>query len=199
MKIVAIYGSPRKGGNTDTLLKKAVEGAILAGAQVDEFFLREMKISPCLEIYACKEDGRCAIKDDFQKIFNAISDSKGIIVASPVFFYGVSAQLKAFIDRCQSRWVKKYVIDGVPFGKERFNRLGLLISVGASHGKRLFDGVLLTVRYFMDAIDTKLWKSLLYRGLEDKDDVLKHEEYLVEALNAGQQLVSAIERTKFVF
>ncbi len=192
MRIVAIYGSPRKNGNTEALLKKAVDGARSGGAIVDEFFLRHMKISPCLELYACRKNGVCAIRDDFDKIMESIFESHGIMVSSPVFFYGVSAQLKAFIDRCQSQWVKKYVIDGVSFGTERFKRIGLLISAGASHGKRLFDGVLLTVRYFMDAIDVKLWKTLLYRGLDDRGDVFKHPEYLNEALNAGKQLVVEI-------
>ncbi len=197
MRIVAIYGSPRKDGNTEILLKRAVDGARSSGAEVNEFFLRHMKISPCLEIYACRKNGVCAIRDDFDKIISSISKSRGVMVASPVFFYGVSAQLKAFIDRCQSQWVKKYVIDGVSFGTERFKRIGMLISVGASHGKRLFDGVLLTVRYFMDAIDTKLWKTLLYRGLEDRGDVFNHPGYLDEALNAGKQLVTEIGSSNF--
>lgn len=65
-KIVAIYGSPRRKGNTATLLKRAVEGATEEGADVEEIVLRDLKMSPCLEIYGCKKDGRCAIKDDFQ-------------------------------------------------------------------------------------------------------------------------------------
>ena len=65
-EIVAVYGSPRRKGNTSALLKKAVEGARDAGAEVDEIVLRDYKISPCLEIYGCKKDGECAIQDDFQ-------------------------------------------------------------------------------------------------------------------------------------
>ncbi len=67
IKIVAVYGSPRRKGNTSLLLKRAVQGAREAGATVEEIVLRDLKISPCLEIYGCKETGRCVIEDDFHQ------------------------------------------------------------------------------------------------------------------------------------
>jgi multimeric flavodoxin WrbA len=191
-QILAIYGSPRRQGNTATLLKHAVWGAIDAGAQVDEIILRDLKISPCLEIYACKKDGRCAIKDDFHQVVDQILSAKGLILASPVFFYTVSAHTKILMDRCQSLWVKKYWIDKVPFGQWEPKRKGLFISVGATKGKKLFDGALLTVKYFFDVLDTELYRSLLFRRLEFEDDVLKHPEYLEEAYEAGKALAKAI-------
>ncbi len=191
-QIVAIYGSPRRRGNTATLLKHAVQGAVDAGAQVDEIILRDLKISPCLEIYACKKEGRCAIKDDFHNVVDQILSAKGLILASPIFFYTVSAHTKILMDRCQSLWVKKYWIDKVPFGQWESKRKGLFISVGATKGKKLFDGTLLTVKYFFDVLDTELYRSLLYRGLDFEDDVLTHPEYLEEAYEAGKALVEAI-------
>ena len=187
-QIVAIYGSPRRRGNTATLLKHAVQGAVDAGAQVDEIILRDLKMSPCLEIYACKKEGRCAIKDDFQNVVDQILSAKGLILASPIFFYTVSAHTKILMDRCQSLWVKKYWIDKVPFGQWEPKRKGLFISVGATKGKKLFNGVLLTVKYFFDVLDMELFRSLLYRGLEFEDDVLKYPEYLEEAYEAGKAL-----------
>jgi len=191
-QIVAIYGSPRRRGNTATLLKHAVQGAVDAGAQVDEIILRDLKISPCLEIYACKKEGRCAIKDDFHNVVDQILSAKGLILASPIFFYTVSAHTKILMDRCQSLWVKKYWIDKVPFGQWEPKRKGLFISVGATKGKKLFDGTLLTVKYFFDVLDTELYRSLLYRGLDFEDDVLTHPEYLEEAYEAGKVLAKAI-------
>ena len=187
-QIVAIYGSPRRRGNTATLLKHAVQGAVDAGAQVDEIILRDLKISPCLEIYACKKEGRCAIKDDFQQVVDQILSAKGLILASPIFFYTVSAHTKILMDRCQSLWVKKYWIDKVPFGQWEPKRKGLFISVGATKGKKLFDGTLLTVKYFFDVLDTELNRSLLYRGMDFEGDVLKYPEYLEEAYEAGKAL-----------
>jgi multimeric flavodoxin WrbA len=191
-QILAIYGSPRRRGNTATLLKHAVQGAVDAGAQVDEIILRDLKISPCLEIYACKKDGRCAIKDDFQQVADRMLSARGLILASPIFFYTVSAHTKILMDRCQSLWVKKYWIDKVPFGRWEPKRKGLFISAGATKGKKLFEGALLTVKYFFDALDTELHRSLLFRKLDFEDDVLKHPEYLEEAYEAGKAFSKAI-------
>lgn len=193
-KITAIYGSPRRQGNTNRLLQQAVAGAREQGATVDEIVLRDLKISPCLEIYGCTKDGDCVIKDDFQQVRDSILASDGIMLASPIFFYTVSAHTKIFMDRCQSLWVKKYWIEGLPVGQWVSTRKGLFISAGATRGQKLFDGALLTVRYFFDVIDTSLWKSLLYRGLDYEEDVLKHPAYLQETYEAGQALTQALKR-----
>jgi multimeric flavodoxin WrbA len=187
--ILAIYGSPRRTGNTAVLLKHAVEGARSAGAQVEEIVLRELKLSPCLEIYGCKKTGRCVIQDDFQGIYDRLLACDGLMLASPIFFYTVSAHTKILMDRCQSLWVKKYWIDQTPFFPKVVKRKGLFISVGATQGKKLFHGTLLTVRYFFDAFDAVLWKSLLYRRLDFEGDVYKHPDYLQEAHAAGKEMV----------
>jgi multimeric flavodoxin WrbA len=192
-KIVAIYGSPRRRGNTATLLKKAIEGARDSGATVEEIVLRDLKISPCLEIYGCLQAGECAIKDDFQMVRDKILDAKGLILASPVFFYTVSSHTKMLMDRFQSLWVKKYWVDKTPREQQTNNRKGMFISVGATKGKKLFDGMLLSVKYFFDVLDMELWKALLYRQLDFQDDVIKHPEYLEEAYNAGKAFTTAIE------
>lgn len=195
MNILAIYGSPRRKGNTALLLQNAVAGARNAGAEVDEIVLRDLKMSPCLEIYGCKKTGRCVIKDDFQKVYDQLLACQGLMLASPIFFYTVSAYTKVLMDRCQSLWMKKYWLEKQPFGQRDFKRKGLFISVGATKGKKLFDGTLLTVRYFFDPLDMELWRSLLYRGLDFEGDVSKHPEYLEEAFQAGKELVRAIENT----
>jgi multimeric flavodoxin WrbA len=194
-KIVAIYGSPRRKGNTATLLRQAVKGAMDGGAQVEEIVLRDFKISPCLEIYGCTKDGDCVIKDDFQGIRDRLLASDGLILASPIFFYTVSAHTKTFMDRCQSLWVKKYWIDKASPTQWVPRRKGLFISAGASKGKKLFDGVLLTIRYFFDVLDMELWRSLLYRNLEFEADVQKHAQYLDEAYQAGKDLSMALQDT----
>jgi len=191
--IVAIYGSPRRKGNTATLLKQAVAGAVDAGAQVKEFVLRDLKMSPCLEIYGCLKTGQCVIKDDFHEVIDLMLASHGLMLASPIFFYTVSAHTKILMDRCQSLWVKKYWIDKVQFGQWKPTRKGLFISVGATKGKKLFDGTLLTLKYFFDVLDMELWRSLLYRGLDFEGDINKHPEYLEEAFQAGKGLVASIK------
>jgi multimeric flavodoxin WrbA len=191
---VAIYGSPRRKGNTAALLKKAVEGARDSGAEVEEIVLRDLKISPCLEIYGCTRSGECAIKDDFQMLRDKILESQGLMLASPVFFYAVSSHTKILMDRFQSLWVKKNWVEKTPGSPQGDKRKGLLIAVGATRGKKLFDGMLLSVRYFFDVLDMKLWQALLYRQLDFQDDVLKHPEYLEESYTAGKAFASAIAK-----
>ncbi len=191
-KILAIYGSPRRQGNTTVLLNHAVQGVLENGAEVEKIVLRDLKMSPCLEIYGCKETGRCVIQDDFQKVYDQLLACDGLMLASPIFFYTVSAHTKILMDRCQSLWVKKYWIDKIPYGQSKPKRKGLFISVGATRGKRLFEGTLLTLKYFFDILDTELWKALLYRELDFQGDVLQHQEYLQEAYEAGKEFVSAL-------
>jgi multimeric flavodoxin WrbA len=195
VKVLAVYGSPRRKGNTALLLREAVRGAREEGAEVDEVILRDLKISPCLEIYGCKKAGRCAIQDDFQPLYDQLLACRGLMLASPIFFYSVSAHTKSMIDRCQSLWVKKYWIDQSKMVLREPRRRGLFIGVGATKGPRLFDGTLLTLRYFFDVLDMELWKSLLYRGLDFEGDVQKHPDYLDEACEAGRELARTIRQS----
>jgi len=192
--IAAVYGSPRRQGNTATLLKRAVDGARAAGASVDEIVLRDYQISPCLEIYGCKKDGDCVIKDDFQGVRDRILASRGLMLATPIFFYTVSAHTKMFMDRCQSLWVKKYWIDQTPFNQWTPVRQAFLISAGATKGKKLFDGMLLTMKYFFDVLDMTLWDSLLVRGVDLAGDVLAHPEYMDTAFEKGQAFAEAVRK-----
>jgi multimeric flavodoxin WrbA len=191
-KIVAVYGSPRRQGNTAALLKKAVEGAHDAGARVEEIVLRDLKMSPCLEIYGCNQAGECRLKDDFQQARDQILACRGLMLASPVFFYTVSAHTKILMDRFQSLWVKKYRVEKTGQKQKTALRKGLFIAAGATRGKKLFDGMLLSLRYFFDVIDMELWKALLYRGLDFEGDVLKFPEYLDEAYQAGKEFAKEL-------
>ena len=192
-KITAIYGSPRRKGNTAQLMNQAVKGAKTCGAEVEEFVLRDLKMSPCLEIYGCKESGDCSIHDDFQIVRDSILKSQGLFIASPIFFYTVSAHTKILMERFQSLWVKKYWINQKSNKEKRICRKGLFIAAGATRGKKLFDGSLLTVKYFFDVLDAELWKAILYRGLDFQDDILKFPSYLEEAFQAGKDLVMSLD------
>jgi multimeric flavodoxin WrbA len=190
--IAAVFGSPRRKGNTAALLRHAIAGARDAGATVEEIVLRDLTLSPCLEIYGCKQAGTCVIKDDFGRIEALFRQIDGLILASPIFFYTVSAHTKILMDRCNSLWVKKYWIDKRPFGGKDYPRKGLFISVGSTRGKRLFDGAVLSVRYFMDALDMELYDTLLCRGIEQAGQVNDSPDLLDAAYRAGGKLVQAL-------
>ncbi len=193
--ILAIYGSPRRRGNTSVLLEQAVKGARDGGAEVEEICLRDLSITPCLEIYACRKTGRCAMRDDFDLLRDKLISCDALMLSSPIFFYTVSAHTKIFMDRCQEFWSKKYLIDKARFGLREPIRKALFVSVGATRGGKLFDGVLLTMKYFLDTLDMELWKSILFRGLDEPSDVLEHPPWLEEAYGSGKELAGVLSQS----
>lgn len=188
MKVLGILGSPRREGNTEILLDEALRGASDHGGLCEKVILRDLKITPCLEIYKCAEDGVCAIQDEMQGLFPKIIQAERLILASPIFFYSVPALAKAMIDRCQSLWAKKYILK-LPVSPIA-DRKGVFISVGATRGKKLFDGVRLTVQYFFDAIDVAYSDELFVRGADEKGEVRDQPEALKAAYDLGQRLVT---------
>jgi len=101
-KILVILGSPRKKGNSTTLAEKIIKGAAAAGAAVEKVYLHGQKIAPCQACYACRKPDRrgCAIDDDMQVIYQKLLDADGWVIASPVYWFTMSAQTKLFMDRC---------------------------------------------------------------------------------------------------
>jgi multimeric flavodoxin WrbA len=191
MKVLGIHGSPRRGGNTETLLKEFLRGCKEGGAEVEEIFLRELKISPCLEIYACKKDGQCPIQDDMKAVYTKLAEADVLAVASPIFFYAVSAHLKAMIDRCQALWARKYLLKQ-PIAPGRSGRKGVFLAVGGSRGGKTFDGPLLTMKYFFDALDMTFHRSLLYKEVDAKGEIRQHPTAMGEAYALGKEIVKKI-------
>ncbi len=194
VEIAAIYGSPRRDGNSAILLDQAVKGAHSQEANVEEIFLGEYTISPCLELYNCLNTGTCAIKDDFPHILEKFERCDGIMLASPIFFYTVSAHTKIMMDRCQSLWVRKNLLK--EFNTTKPRRKGLFLSVGATHGKRLFDGAILTVKYFFDVFDMDITDTVLCRGIDRKGEIIKQKKFMKAAFTAGANLALELKTSK---
>jgi multimeric flavodoxin WrbA len=185
MKFLAIWGSPRRGGNSDILLKAFIDGATQAGAEVERIALRELKISPCQEIYHCFKDGTCPIKDDMLPLYDKLIQADVVALASPIFFYNVTAQAKAFIDRTQAIWARRYRVKMDFPGPDR---QGILLATAATHGKLLFVGARLVARYFFDAINVSYAAEICVRGVDDKGDILQHPDVLTAAADLGRRL-----------
>lgn len=105
-KVLILSGSPRKGGNSDLLCDEFMRGAIKAGHEVEKIRVQEKKIACCTACYACRDTGICAIKDDMAELIQKMIDCDVMVLASPVYFYSVDAQLKAVIDRSVCRWTE---------------------------------------------------------------------------------------------
>jgi multimeric flavodoxin WrbA len=185
MKVLGLMGSPRIKGNTDLLLDEALKGAQSKGAEVEKITVSNLKIAPCREIYACLNDGNCVIKDDMVDIYPKIFTADAVIIASPIFFYTVSAQIMTLLSRCQAFWARKYVLK-----METPVKKGAFIAVGATKGAKLFDGPKLTISYFFKAINAEYNEELLVRGVDKKGEIKDHPTALQDAYELGKRLVS---------
>jgi multimeric flavodoxin WrbA len=189
IKVLGLYGSPRRGGNTELLLDEALKGAAEQGAQAEGIHLCGLRISPCNECLSCFKDGACVIADEMQGIYPRLLEADIVILASPIFFYGITGWAKAMVDRCQALWARKYVLHD-PLLETEKKRKGFFISAGGTKGQRVFEGATLTVRYFFDAFNTKYTGELLFRGVDACGDIRKNPDALPQAFAAGGKLVS---------
>ncbi|MDE6672453.1 MAG: flavodoxin family protein [Ruminococcus sp.] len=106
-KVLILSGSPRKNGNSDILCDEFMRGAVESGNEVEKIRVAEKKIGYCKACYYCRQsEGVCVIKDNMAEILQKMIDSDVIVLASPIYFYSVDAQLKALIDRTVARWLE---------------------------------------------------------------------------------------------
>jgi multimeric flavodoxin WrbA len=105
-KVLILSSSPRKRGNSNALCDRFMEGAVEASHQVEKVVLAEKKINYCTGCYACKADGKCAQKDDMAQILDSMIAADVIVMATPVYFYSMCAQMKTVIDRTVARYTR---------------------------------------------------------------------------------------------
>ncbi len=190
MRIVAIAGSPRRNGNSDILLQRFLEGARSAGAEAAVVTVSDRDIHPCTECLGCAEEGVCVFKDDMEEVEKLLLSADGIVVASPVFFYGLPARLKAMIDRGQALWERRR-LKGAPL---RSPVKVFVLMVGATRGKKLFDGALLTLRYFFQPLNGRISGSILVRGVDKRGEISTRPDTLEVAFKAGKKFAGAAGR-----
>jgi multimeric flavodoxin WrbA len=190
-KFLAIAGSPRKGGNTDLLLEEAIRASRQAG--VDALLLRvsELKLSPCTACGTCWKSGECVQQDDMQTVYTHLLDSHYIAIASPLYFMGVSAQLKALIDRCQALWARRYILKK-ELRNDHVRPKGLFISTAALNppqaDDKIFAGSIQTVKALFHVLGVEYKGEILCYGLEEKGAIQKHPELLEKVHQATLQL-----------
>jgi multimeric flavodoxin WrbA len=188
MRILAVAGSPRRGGNTDTLLERAVAGAKSAGAEVELVVLNQLKIAPCIECDRCFEHGRCAVKDDYPALCEKTLEADAVMLAAPVFFTNVSGWTKAFIDRFQCLWALRYVLNQpVPLPRSGQKRRAIFLSTAGSP-KTKFDCTLSTVRSFFSTIDARFIGSVCVNAMDERGAIAGHPKWLQQAYDLGAQV-----------
>lgn len=187
-RVLALSASPRRGGNSETLLDEFLVGLTKAGGAFDKIVLSDLKIAPCREDHHCLKTGECSINDDANGLFGKILEAEQIVLASPVFFYALPAHLKALVDRVELYFIRKYSLKrslpGAP-------RKAYVIMVGATEGERTFEGSFATLKEFFSTLNTVIHGRLCYRGIEKMDDLKRRPNLLAEAREAGKKFVEA--------
>lgn len=186
MKVLGILGSPRKGGNSEILLDKALEGAKACGLDIEKIVLNELNFSPCQECGGCDKTGRCVIDDDMCTIYKKLEEAEAIILASPIFFGSLPAQVKAMIDRYQCRWIAKYVLDEKD---QQTSKRGFLILVSGSNRDRFFKNAESIVKNFFAVLGVEFKESLYCPNVDKKARILEHPDYLKRAFELGKNLL----------
>lgn len=189
MKVLTFNGSPRKGGNTHILLETVLKGVTEAGGRAEVIVLNDLQFRPCQNCGGCDKTGVCILKDDLTPFYKKIVAAKRIIIASPIYFYGVSAQTKAFIDRMQALWSRKRLMKEKGKWRDDPDRKGLFLSVAATRGKRVFEGAVLTARYGYDAMGFAYDGDLLFNGIDYCGDMQKATGELQLAYELGLQFI----------
>jgi multimeric flavodoxin WrbA len=184
MKLLAIAGSPRKKGNSTSLMLQAVEGARERGATVEVLSARDLKVAGCLACESCKRSAEavCVQNDDMQAVYAAIRDCDALLLASPVYFYGLTAQLKAIVDRCYALMP----FEGVPEGEQPVPRItpGIpfyLITTQADapvfYGLQVYS----TIAYGMTWLGMKPAGELVATGLQNTGDWQGRDDLIAAA------------------
>lgn len=189
MNIAAFNGSPRINGNTELLLNAAIKGIKEKGHDVRTYNLNIMNIKPCQDCGGCDKTGRCTIQDDMEQVYGTIREADRIILASPIFFSGLSAQAKIMIDRCQSFWCEKYLLKK-PIPESQYGKKGLLLLVG---GMKKVVGVQCaeaTVKAFFRTVSIQRHEAMSFLGIDAKGAMLEHPDAIEQAYLAGERLVS---------
>lgn len=182
-KVVIIKGSPREQGNSAILADQVAQGARAAGAGVESFYLHGMDINPCDACDGCRAEGfpGCIVDDDMQDIHSAILDADAIVIASPVYWFTVSAQTKMFMDRCYA------LVDSDGYHLKG-KTMGIVMTYGDSDP---FDsGAVNAFRTFQDAyryVGAEIG-GYVYGSADAAGEIRDNEEVMARAYALGQRL-----------
>ncbi|MDI6865245.1 flavodoxin family protein [Thermodesulfovibrio yellowstonii] len=187
MKILAILGSPRK-GNSEILLEEAIK--LCNGKKHELTIIKpcELNISGCTACDGCRDTGQCILRDDMDKVYPLLREAQRIIIASPIFFFGVPAQLKLLIDRCQSLWYEKYILKKI-FQQPIKKKALLMLVGGMKKGEIGITCAEATLKAFLRTIDVREHKTLSYLGYDEPGAILKDLVALEKVKYATKELL----------
>ncbi len=174
-KVLILSGSPRKGGNSDTLCNEFKRGAQASGNSVTKINVCDKNIGYCLGCYYCAEhNGTCVFNDDMAELLQQIIDADVIILSSPVYFYSINAQLKTVIDRTVARWLEVH-------DKEFY-----YIATAGEDDPQAVERTIACFRGYADCVENAKEMGVIRAyGVNDKGDIDSRKDLLEQAYNMG--------------
>lgn len=176
-KVLILSGSPRKNGNSDLICNEFMKGAVESGNDVEKIRVSSKDIHPCLACYHCKDNnGKCVFDDDMSEILQNMIDADVLVLASPVYFYSIDAQLKALIDRTVARWT------------EVKNKEFYYIVTMADEELSSADTTIACFRGYADCVDGAVEKGIIIgNGVYEKGEI-KNSDALKKAYEMGKAI-----------
>lgn len=185
-RLLAISSTPRRGGNSEKALRSFCRAAEEKGASVEIIRLQALRLEPCRGCELCEADGICIVKDEMQPLYRKVAAADGLLLATPVYFGSLSAQLKIFMDRFQCWWQAKYRLKK-PFVELAQKKAGFILCTGALRRKDFGDNVEAVGKVYFHSINYHFGGFLCLQGLDRKGEIDKDDAALQAAHDAGAQ------------
>ncbi len=187
IEVLALAGSPRKGGNSDILLESVLDGVrSVLPVSLKKFYLNTVKLVPCQACGGCEKTGICTVQDDMQEIYQSLMKLSIIVVSSPIYFNSISAQLKAVIDRCQAHWYSNFIL-GEFCSKTSWPRKGIFLSTRGQKGQEIFKYSEKIIKAFLKNENIDYSGSYFVDSVDEKGSVKAFPQCLEECFLLGKK------------
>ncbi len=195
IKVLGISGSPHRHGNTETLLDRFLEGAHASGGSVEKVVLKTLQYSPCRGCNACHKTGECIVHDDAVILYEKILGSDCLVVASPIYTMGITAELKGFIDRQQYLWARKFILKTLYFSDDHIKRhKGIFISTAGLGWENVFDGAFPLITALFNTTGFEYYDNVIANNMDAYGGINKHPTALKDAFEQGQKVIIVLEK-----
>ena len=194
MKIIGLIGSYRKNGNTDTAVRKVLEGAMDQGAEVEAIYLKDYEIKDCNGCEGCKKTFECVIQDDMQKIYPKIMEADGVVIGSPTYFYNVTGIIKNMMDRfyCYETFDEEDRSVWMGIHEAMGTKYATVVAVCEQEDPEDLGYTAVTMTKTMQAIGYRVVDELKIYHVYNKNELSLDTDQLIKLEKAGKKLVKTI-------
>lgn len=195
--VLGISGSPHRHGNTETLLDAFLQGAHDAGGIVEKVVLKDLDYQSCRGCNLCHRNGECVVQDDAISLFDKILAADCIAIASPIYTMGITAEVKALIDRGQYLWARKFVLKTLYFSDEHIRRhKGIFISTAGQNWDHVFDGAFPMMTAIFNGTGFEYYDNIIANNMDEYKGIKNHPSAMKNAVLKGQEVVQVITRLR---